>query len=60
MAYNIIILLLIVGNIVGWGLLAYHIHHTLYSRRCELRLIQDIRHEVERIKEDLTDAKINR
>ena len=57
--YTTITLLVIIG-VVGWCVFFYTIAHLFASRKREIELIREIRLELERIKDDVVNIKINR
>jgi hypothetical protein len=60
MTLYIKIALLVVGGLVGWCAFFYTIAHLFSSRKREIVLIQEIRLDLERIKNDIANIKINR
>jgi hypothetical protein len=60
MAFYITITLLVVGGLVGWCVFFYTIAHLFASRKREIELIREIRIDLERIKDEVANIKINR
>jgi hypothetical protein len=60
MVFYITITLLVIGGLVGWCVFFYTIAHLFSSRKREIALIQEIKIELERIKDDIANIKINR
>ena len=60
MAYYITITLLAIVGLVGWCVFFYTIAHLFSSRKREIELIREIRIDLERIKDEVANIKINR
>lgn len=56
MAYFILELLFL-GGLIGWSLFAYVVAKTVSSRQAELEMINDIRSDIEIVKEELQKLK---
>jgi hypothetical protein len=60
MVFYITITLLVIGGLVGWCVFFYTIAHLFASRKREIELIREIRIDLERIKNEVANIKINR
>jgi hypothetical protein len=60
MAFYITVTLLVIGGLIGWCGFFYTISHLFASREREIELIREIRIELERVKADVVNIKINR
>jgi hypothetical protein len=60
MVFYITITLLVIGGLVGWCVFFYIIAHLFASRKREIELIREIRIDLERIKNEVANIKINR
>ena len=55
MAY--IIILLFIGGVIGWGLLAYSVSHIMRCRDKELKMINEISTELKKVREEINELK---
>lgn len=57
MAHYITLGIIIIGCILGWILFFYTMFHIIFSRKQEIKIIQEITRELDRIKEELKQLK---
>jgi hypothetical protein len=55
--YYFILTILFLAGFVGWGLFAYTLFKTIYSRRIEIEMIEDISSELKKVKDELQTLK---
>jgi hypothetical protein len=48
---------LFLGGLIGWSLFVFMIVHTTCSRRKELEMIEDIKSDIEFVKEEIQKLK---
>jgi hypothetical protein len=52
---TLVILVLLIGGFIGWGLFVFTIRHICHSRRQEMKMINDIVEELRSIRNDVKD-----
>jgi energy-converting hydrogenase Eha subunit B len=54
---TLILLLLFIGGIIGWVAFAVVMSYFLISRRIELKIIKDIKDDIEHVKSEIKKLK---
>jgi hypothetical protein len=57
MAHNIILAFLIVGGFIGWSLFAVTLAQLIYSRRAEIKMINEIQEDLKIVRDEINKLK---
>jgi hypothetical protein len=57
MAHNIILAFLIVGGFIGWSLFAVTLVQLIYSRRAEIKMINEIQEDLKIVRDEINKLK---